>query len=319
MVSETLNLILQLLIYPGFLFIFCLAFFSEWIMRKFVARIQSRMGPTYTGYGGVLQPIADFIKLLGKEDIIPALADRPFFTFTPLLYLALPLTAIFILPMASQSALISFEGDLIFLEFIFTMLTMMVFLGGFLSGSIFSMVGGVRAAIQLLGYEIPFLIALFSPSIPASSLSISKISAWQAQNNAWGLWTQPIGFSVLVICLLAELELLPFDIPEAETEIVAGWNVEFTGRRLALIRLGKDVEVVLASAILADLYLGGPQQVWIIPPIIIFLAKMFACLLLLGYLKTLFARFRIDQVLSGMWKYVVPAAMIQLIILKLIW
>lgn len=319
MVSETLNLILQLLIYPGFLFIFCLAFFSEWIMRKFVARIQSRMGPTYTGYGGVLQPIADFIKLLGKEDIIPALADRPFFTFTPLLYLALPLTAIFILPMASQSALISFEGDLIFLEFIFTMLTMMVFLGGFLSGSIFSMVGGVRAAIQLLGYEIPFLIALFSPSIPASSLSISKISAWQAQNNAWGLWTQPIGFSVLVICLLAELELLPFDIPEAETEIVAGWNVEFTGRRLALIRLGKDVEVVLASAILADLYLGGPQQVWIIPPIIIFLVKMFACLLLLGYLKTLFARFRIDQVLSGMWKYVVPAAMIQLIILKLIW
>jgi len=113
--------------------------------------------------------------------------------------------------------------------------------------------------------------------------------------------------------------LSPFDIPEAETEIVAGWNVEFTGRRLALVRLGRDVELVLASTILADLYLGGPQQIWIIPPIIIFLAKMFACLLLLGYLKTLFARFRIDQVLSGMWKYVIPAAMIQIIILKLIW
>ena len=319
MVSEALNFVLQLLIFPGFLFIICLAFFSEWVLRKFVARIQNRMGPTYTGYGGVLQPFADFIKLLGKEDILPAFAEKSFFTLTPLLCLALPLTAIFVLPIAGHQALISFEGDLIFLAFTFTMLTIMVFLGGFLSGSVFSMVGGVRAATQLLGYEIPLLLALFGPAIPASSLSISKISMWQAQNNAWGLWTQPIGFGVLVICLLAELELLPFDIPEAETEIVAGWNVEFTGRRLALVRLGRDVELVLASTILVDLYLGGPQQVWIIPPIVIFLVKMFACLLLIGYLKTLFARFRIDQILSGMWKYVIPAAMIQFIILKLFW
>ena len=142
MASEALSFILQLLIFPGFLFIICLAFFSEWVVRKFVARIQSRMGPTYTGSGGILQPFADFIKLLGKEDIVPAFAERTYFTLTPLLCLTLPLTALFILPMAGHRALISFEGDLIFLAFIFTMLTIMVFLGGFLSGSVFSMVGG---------------------------------------------------------------------------------------------------------------------------------------------------------------------------------
>jgi len=319
MVQQALIFLVETLIFPGFLFAIGLGFFSEWVLRKFVARIQNRMGPTYTGYGGILQPIADFFKLLGKEDIEPAYADKFFFKLVPLLYLALPLTALLIIPMLGSQAVISFEGDLVFLAFIFTMISLVVFIGGLLSGSIFSIVGGVRAATQLLGYEIPFLLALFGPAIPASSLSLSKITAWQQQNLAWGLWTQPIGFGVFVVGLLAELELVPFDIPEAETEIVAGWSVEFTGRRLALIRLGKDIELVVASALIADLYLGGPQPIGMIPPIIAFLIKMFAALLLLAYLKTLFARFRIDQVLGGMWKYLIPAAIIQFLLIKLIW
>jgi len=319
MVWEALSFVARFLVFPGFLFLICLAFFSEWFLRKLVARIQSRMGPTYTGLSGILQPIADFIKLLGKEDIQPIFAEKFFFLMVPILYLALPLTALFLIPISGPQALISFEGDLIFIAFIFTMLTLMVFLGGFLSRSIFSIVGGARAAAQLIAYEVPFLLTLLGPAIPASSLSLSTIAAWQQENLAWGLWTQPIGFVVFVICMLAELELIPFDIPEAETEIVAGWNVEFSGRRLALIRLGKDVELVLASALVTSLYLGGPQEIWVLPPIIGFLIKSFAVLLLISYLKTLFARFRIDQILSGMWKYLVPAALAQFIIIDLIW
>lgn len=315
LVQDTLIATLQMLVFPGAAFLILLAFLFEWIDRKVVARIQSRYGPLYTGPSGLFQPLADFIKLLSKEDIIPDSADRPLFTLTPIIYFSLALTTLFLIPMISATAIVRFEGDLIFLLFILTLIILTVFLAGYGSASSFSVIGGVRSALQMIGYEIPLALSIVSPALAAGTLSISGVVQWQSLRGLWTIFLQPIGFLVLVICLLAELEFIPFDIPEAETEIVAGWRTEFSGRKLALFKLGRDLELLLASALIASLYLGGAQTVGIIPPIVIFLIKVVLTLILLSICRALFARFRIDQMVSGMWKYLIPLATLQIILI----
>ena len=317
MVQNMLVTLFQILIFPGAAFLILLAFLFEWIDRKVVARIQSRYGPLYTGLSGILQPIADFMKLLSKEDITPNSADKPIFTLTPIIHFSLALTALFLIPMINEAAIVSFEGDLIFLMFILALIILTVFLAGYGSASSFSIIGGVRSALQMIGSEIPMALSLIGPALSAGTLSISGIVQWQGSRGFWTVFLQPIGFSILIVCLLAELEFVPFDIPEAETEIVAGWRTEFSGRKLALFKLGKDLELLLASALIASLYLGGPQTAGIVPPIVIFLIKTVLALLLLSISRALFARFRIDQMVSGMWKYLIPLATLQVILISL--
>jgi NADH-quinone oxidoreductase subunit H len=307
---------LQLLVFPGMLFLFCLAFFYEWVDRKFFAKVQNRYGPLYTGPFGILQPLADFFKLLSKEDIVPLASDKILFTLTPIVYVALPLTALFFIPISEQTGLISFEGDLACVMFVFTFMVVTVFLAGWSSMSRFSIIGGVRAALQMLSYEIPMGLALAGPAVAAQTLSISSIARWQSAGSRWGIVLQPIGFAVLVICMLAELEFVPFDIPEAETEIVAGWRTEFSGRKLALFRLGRDLELVFVSGLTASLFLGGAQQASFLPPIATFLMKTVSVVLLLSFLRAIFARFRIDQMISGMWKYLLPIAVLQIVLIE---
>ena len=307
--------VLEILVYPGLVLLLTLAFFYEWIDRKFFARVQNRIGPMFAGPAGILQPLADFIKLISKEDIVPAACDKLVFNAAPIFYFALPLTALFFVPIATQSGLIAFDGDLIFMMFIFTLIVITVFLAGWSSMNRFSIIGGVRAALEMLSYEIPLALAMIGPALAAGSLSISSIAQWESGHASWGLWLQPIGFGTAIICMLAELEFVPFDIPEAETEIVAGWRTEFSGRKLALFKLGRDLELVLASALITSLFLGGAQQVGIVPPIVTFLAKTISVILLFSFLRSLFARFRIDQMTSGMWKYLLPIAVMQLLLI----
>jgi len=314
MTTDIVSLI-RILVFPGFIFLFVLAFFYEWVDRKFFARLQNRYGPLHTGPHGILQPIADFFKLLSKEDLTPHASDKLMFILTPIFYFALPLTTLFIIPISSQTSLIAFEGDLIFVIFTFTLIIISVFLAGWSSMNRFSTIGSIRAILQMLGYEIPMGLVTIGPAIAAGSLSISTIVEWQSL-HFWLILLQPLGFAVFTICLLAELQFVPFDIPEAETEIVAGWRTEFSGRKLALLRLGKDLELVLASALITSLYLGGSQQFWLIPPIVIFLVKTTFAVMLLSLLRAVFARFRIDQMLSGMWKYLLPLATLQVILIQ---
>jgi len=316
MTTETIASLLSILVFPGATFLLALAFFYEWVDRKFFARLQNRYGPLHTGPHGILQPIADFLKLLSKEDISPHASDWLVLTLAPIFYAALPLSTLFIIPILSNTSLIRFEGDLIFVLFMFTLVTITVFLAGWSSTSRFSTIGSVRATLQMLGYEIPMGLVAVGPAIAAGSLSISRIVEWQSL-RFWLVLLQPLGFAILTVCLLAELQFVPFDIPEAETEIVAGWRTEFTGRKLALLRLGKDLELVLASALIASLYLGGSQHFWLVPPIAIFLVKTTFVVMLLSLLRSAFARFRIDQMLSGMWKYLLPLATLQIILIQL--
>lgn len=248
---------------------------------------------------------------------MPITADSLLFSLAPVFYSALPFMAMFIIPVAGQAGLIPFEGDLIFILFVFTLIVVTTFLSGWCSMTRFSVIGGVRAALQMLGYEIPMALAMIGPAIVAKSLSISGIVEWQQSNMIWNVLLQPLGFAILIVCLLAELGYVPFDIPEAETEIVAGWQTEYSGRKLALFRLGKDLELVFASALLVALYLGGPQQVWFVPAIVTFLIKTVAVVLLLTLLRAVFARFRIDQMISGMWKYLLPLAILQMILIQI--
>jgi len=308
--------LLRILVFPGAIFLFALAFFYEWVDRKFFAKLQNRYGPLHTGPHGILQPIADFLKLLSKEDITPHVSDRLMFILTPIFFLALPLTTLFVIPIMSQTSLIAFEGDLIFVLFAFTLIIITVFLAGWSSINRFSTIGSMRAILQMLGYEIPMGLVTVGTAIAAKSLSISRIAEWQSL-NFWLILLQPLGFAIFTICLLAELQFVPFDIPEAETEIVAGWRTEFSGRKLALLRLGKDLELVLAFTLITSLYLGGPQQFWLIPPIATFLVKTTFAVMLLSLLRAVFARFRIDQMLSGMWKYLLPLATLQIILIQL--
>jgi NADH-quinone oxidoreductase subunit H len=308
--------VLQILVFPGLFFLFVLAFFYEWIDRKTFAKIQNRRGPSRAGPAGILQPFADFIKLLSKEDIVPAVCDKLVFTVAPIMYFALPLTALFVMPIAGTTGLASFEGDLVIVMFIFALTIITVFLGGWSSRNRYGMMGSSRAILQMMSFEIPLALALSGPAIAAKSLSISTISQWQT-GSLWLVLLQPIGFVVLVICLMAELEASPFNIPESESEVVAGWRTEFSGRKLALIRLGKNMELVLASALIAALYLGGIGDFYFIPAIAVFLIKTIAVVMLISFLRAIFARLRLDQSIGGMWKYLLPLAILQIILVEL--
>ncbi len=307
--------ILQILIFPGFLFLFLLAFFYEWVDRKLFAKVQNRYGPLHTGPAGLFQPVADFLKLLIKEDIVPIVCDKLVFSAAPVIYVTLPLTALFVMPIAGTTGLVAFEGDLVFTMFVLTLMIITIFLAGWSSRNRFGTIGGLRAMLQMMSFEIPMGLALIGPALAAKSLSISTISQWQS-GATWTVFLQPIGFAVLVICLLAELENAPFNIPEAESEVVAGWKTEFSGKKLAMFRLGRNLELILVSALIVALYLGGIQQVAFIPAPIIFLIKTVAVVLLFSFLRAVFARLRIDQSISGMWKYLLPLAILQIVLIQ---
>ena len=317
----------RVLLFPGLSFILTYSLYSEWLSRKTVARLQNRAGPLHNGWQGILQPLADFIKLLVKEDITPAAAEKNVFNWTPLFIFAIPLAATFLIPIQSVTNLwgyepvASFEGDLIMVLFLMSLTVLAVFLAGWSSGNLFGAVGATRVAFMMLAYEIPLGLVAIGPAIMAGSLSIYKIVDWQVASVAAFIAnpTLPgallgvvmfIGFAIYTICLLAELEMRPFDMSEAETEIVHGWQVEYSGVKLALIRSGHDVKMVLAAGLLTSLFLGGPAGP-ILPPIVWFIIKTSFCIMILSNLSALFARYRIDQMVKGAWKYLVPLAVLQ--------
>ncbi|MEM2897010.1 MAG: complex I subunit 1 family protein [Candidatus Bathyarchaeia archaeon] len=315
--------LLRILIFPGFLFIILLGFVYEWIDRKFYAKLQNRVGPLYTGTFGFLQPFADFIKLLSKEDITPMAADRALFSATPIIALSLMLTAALLIPVYELRGIVSFRGDLILAIVLMTFFCIVVFLSGMYSTNRFSAIGAERAVLQLIGYEIPIALAVVGVALSAKSLTIMEIVQKQAEGFWFILGPQALGFAIFLIAAQAELERIPFDIPEAEQEIVAGWLTEFSGRKLALFRLANDVELVYVSGLVATLYLGGPLGPFIpgfesILSFAYFLVKTIAVLLILTTIRALFARLKIYQMVNFSWKYLIPLSLFQLILVRVI-
>src|SRR3989337_516764 len=247
---DAILLAVYILLFPGFLFLLAYAFFFQFLDRKISARMQNRVGPPF------LQPFADIVKLLAKETITPAGVDAKAFGAAPLLAFAAVMTAFLYVPVVGLSPF-AFQGDLVLVLYLLTLPTIVLFVVGWLSRNIFATLGGVRAVTQMFIYEVPFFLVLLGPALAAGTWSISEIVAWQA-DHVWFAVLQPLGLVIALIGSQAKLERTPFDIPEAETEIVAGPWTELTGRRLALMHLTMDVSLVVGSALVAALFLRGP-------------------------------------------------------------
>jgi len=308
--------LLYLVVYPGLLFLFVYSTFCEWFDRKVYARLQNRMGPTHTGRFGLLQPIADFFKLMSKEDVVPEAADKRLFTVLPIIGLAVVATAGLLLPVwnfdLTSPGLTSFSGDIIVILYLLSLPTLILFLAAWSSTNIFSTIGGARVLTMLFGYEVPLFLAVLSPAILADSWRLAEIAAFY-QARPLLLLPNLLGFLVAVIAVQAKLERTPFDIPHAETEIVGGTFTEYSGKKLALFRLTFDVELVVSSGLLATVFLGGFPGGAVIG-FIHFVVKTLFVIFLLSLLRALTSRIRIDQVVSFAWKYLAPLAVLQLLV-----
>ncbi|HOW85982.1 MAG TPA: NADH-quinone oxidoreductase subunit H [Candidatus Aminicenantes bacterium] len=308
--------LLYLLVYPGILFLFVYSTFCEWYDRKVFARLQNRMGPTHTGKFGLLQPIADFFKLMAKEDIVPEAADKGLFNALPAVGLAVVSTAALLLPVwnfdLGQPGWTSFSGDIIVMLYLLSLPTLILFLAAWSSTSLFSTIGGARVLTMLFGYEVPLFLSVLSPALLADSWRLAEIAAFY-QKRPILLLANVLGFLVALVAVQAKLERTPFDIPDAETEIVGGTFTEYSGKKLALFRLTFDIETVVASGLLAAVFLGGFPGGAIVG-FLHFVVKTLFVIFLLSCIRAMSSRIRVDQVIALSWKVLAPLALVQLLV-----
>jgi len=296
-----------IIVFPGFIFLCVAGMFAEYFDRIFHARMQNRKGPPW------FQPIADFIKLSAKEDIVPEEADHFMFKAMPVVAVSSVVTAVLYIPLWSGQAMYSFEGDLIIVLYLLTIPTMTFFLAGWYSTSMFAAVGAVRTLTQLFSYEVPMYIALLAPAVLANTWSLSGMTAYYANHPGYWLFNLP-ALAVTMVVLLGKLEKVPFDINEAETEIVGGIFTEYGGRFLAFFRMAIDIEMIVAASLVAAVFLPFGLG---LPPVIgfvLYLLKVALVVAGISFLRTIFARLRIDQMVSFCWRYLAPAAMVQILI-----
>mgnify|MGYP001172534266 FL=1 len=296
-----------MLVFPGFIFLVIYGMACEWVDRKLYARFQNRVGPPW------YQPVADFIKLLTKETIVPAAADRVMFRALPMVALAAILTAFLYIPVWGAEAIYSFPADLIVVFYLLTIPTLTFFLAGWNSTSLFAALGSIRTITQLFAYEVPLLIVLVGPALLAGTWSISEITAFFV-NNPSLLAVNLIGFLVALVAVQGKLGRVPFDIDEAETEIVGGTFTEFSGRLLAIIRLAVDLEMVVLATLISAIFLGGPFGLGSVWGFILFIVKTLSVVAIFALFKSVVARLRLEQMMRFCWKYLAPTALFQLLI-----
>lgn len=298
---EAVKNIATLLIFPGGLFLLFNGLVYEWVDRKLIAQFQNRLGPRW------FQPLADTVKLLAKEEIVPQGVNKGLFLALPMVALAGAMTAALYVPLAGFPPLYSFPGDLIVTIYLLSLLTICLGVAGTLSPNRFSLVGATRTLTQLFSYEAPFLLALLGPAIAAGTWQISEINQY-AQSH-WLVVTQIIGFVVAIIGLMGKLELSPFDAPKAKTEIVAGALTEYSGRGYALFHLGKAVELVIGLTLISAFFLNGLSNP------LDYVIKTLLLLLGIAGLQALLTRLRIDQTVGLWWRYGALLVLAQLIIM----
>jgi NAD(P)H-quinone oxidoreductase subunit 1 len=311
---------------------------NVWLERKISAAVQQRIGPEYAGALGILQPLADGLKLLVKEDVIPARADGLLFTLGPILVLVPVILSWLVVPFG-QNLLISNVGVGIFLWIALSSIQPIgLLMSGYASNNKYSLLGGLRAAAQSISYEIPLALAVLAIVMMSNSLSTVDIVNQQTGAGilSWNIWRQPVGFLIFWICALAECERLPFDLPEAEEELVAGYQTEYAGMKFALFYLGSYINLVLSALLVSVLYLGGwgfPVPVeWLAqwlgqsidaPLVQVITASVGIVMTVLkAYLLVFFAillrwtvpRVRIDQLLDLGWKFLLPIGLVNLLI-----
>src|SRR5262247_3169521 len=284
--------------------------------RKFAARMQSRIGPYYVGRPhGWLQPIADALKLMMKEDIIPTASDRWVYNLAPLVFLVPCLLIFATIPFAPELGVADLNIGVLFFLAVSSLEIVGLFMGGWGSNNKYALLSAMRAVNQIISYDLPFVFAALVPVLLTGSMQMSAIVA--AQGGLWFVAYPVIGqlaFVAFLVATLAAENRVPFDILEAESELVAGFRVEYSGMKFALIQLGEYAHMLGTSFLGALLFLGGwlgPGPAWLGP--IYFLLKAMFLFLLITWVRWSFVRIRVDQILTLSWKVLMPATLLLLV------
>lgn len=311
LVSILINILAVLLFAP------LLMMYLTWFERKIIARIQDRWGPNRVGPWGLLQPIADGIKMLLKEDITPSAADQPLHMLAPVMIVVPSLLMFSVIPFGRDMIVVNLNIGIFFFLAISSLETIAIVMGGWASRSKFSLLGGMRAVAQVVSYEVPLALSIISVVMMVGSLSTQDIAA--AQSGFYGLdWFifRPwglLGFVLFLITGVAEVNRTPFDTPEGESELVAGYHTEYSGMKFALFQMAEFLSAFAVSAMATTLFLGGwngpllPSWLW-------FMIKAMTLVFFMMWLRGTFPRFRIDQVMAFSWKFLLPLSMINIFV-----
>jgi NADH-quinone oxidoreductase subunit H len=312
--------------------------YMTWIERKVIADIQVRLGPMRVGPHGLLQPIADGLKLMFKEDLIPSQVERVVFLLAPSLSIIPAFIAFAVIPFGDTTTLFGLLSKPVPLRitdidvgllFVFGVASLGVYgivLAGWSSNNKYSLLGGLRSTAQLISYELPMGLAVVGVILLVGSLSLVDIVKAQAGLSwwfgilpvpNWFLFSQPLGFCIYFCCALAETNRAPFDLPEAETELVAGFHTEYSSMKFAMFFMAEYANMITVAALATTIFLGGwlgpiaPSPVW-------FLGKVFLLLFLFIWIRATLPRFRYDQLMSFGWKRLLPLALLNTVVTAIV-
>ena len=282
-----------------------------WAERKVAGHMQRRLGPKEVGPYGLLQSIADSLKLLGKEILTPRFVDRPLYYLAPIIVFIPSLVAFVVIPFDARLQVRDINVGIVLILAFSSLNVIAILLAGWSSMNKYSLIGGIRSVSQNVAYEIPLLLSLLPVILLAGSLSLKEIV--EAQSKVWFIFYQPVAFVIYFICAVAETNRTPFDLPEAESELVAGFHTEYSGMRFAMFFLAEYTNVFIVSAIATTFFLGGYKGP-VLPGIIWFFLKSYLLVFIIMWFRWTFPRVRFDQLLNFSWKFLIPLALANLIV-----
>ena len=282
-----------------------------WYERRLLGLLQDRYGPNRVVPAGLLQVLADTLKILFKEDWVPPFADRRVFVVAPSLVLVTALLSFMVVPVADGWVVADLDVGLLFVLAMSSLAVYSVVLAGWSSRSKYSLVGGLRAAAQMVSYEVFMGLSLIGVVALAGSFRLSEIVA--AQEHMWFVVPQAVGFVVFLVAGFAETRRIPFDLVEAESELVAGYHTEYSGMKFGLFLVGEYVAIILISALITTLFFGGWLGPWL-PGVVWFLVKTMAFITLFIVVRGTLPRLRYDQLMALGWKTMLPLSLINLLV-----
>lgn len=298
------------------------ALFLVWLERKVSARIQRRLGPTEVGPAGLLQTVADMLKLLSKQLIDPAHVDKPLFHLAPIVVFAPVIAASALFPFVPGGGVLDLDLGIV-LVFAFGSIGIVgIFMAGWGANNKYALLGAMRSVAQNISYEIPLILSVLAVVLMTRTMNLGEVA--EAQGSIWFVLLQPLAFVIYIIAATAETNRAPFDIPEAESELVAGFHTEYSGMRFALFFFAEYSNMFIVSMVAAVVFLGGWQGPDLFPfaGALWFALKTYACVFLMMWFRWTFPRLRFDQLMSFAWMVLVPLSILNLLatglVLKLV-
>ncbi len=299
------------------LFVGLTAIVNIWVERRLIGRIQVRRGPNRVGPFGLLQPVADAIKLIQKEALTPKAADGIVFALAPIVIFIPAMLAFAVLPWGRHMVLADLNVGVLYLLALGSTSSIMIFMAGYASNNKYALLGAMRVIAMLISYEIPSVLALLGIVVFAGTMQLSGIVHFQDFYRSWLIFFQPLAFLIFLLASTAELNRSPADIAEAESEIIAGYHIEYSGMKFGLFYAVELVNSMVVSGIIAALFLGG----WwtfglekIVPGYLLFIAKLYSVYFILIWFRGTLPRFRIDQLMAFAWKALLPLALVNIVV-----